>query len=167
MRNMVLTYADRILKHHRYKDILKEIEKQEENRIFCRHDMEHFLSVARIAWIACKTYGLEIAPDLIYATALLHDIGRAAQYHDAVPHDVAGAEIARDILRDVGADAAFTDAVCACILQHRHKQEKQDTPTSFAQIFAWADKKSRNCFCCKAQDVCNWKQEKRNMKIEI
>ena len=44
---------------------------------------------------------LELPKELIYAAALLHDIGRAQQYQYNIPHDIAGVEIAREILTDL------------------------------------------------------------------
>ena len=39
--------------------------KYEEERIFCRHDMSHFLDVARLSWIENLERGLEIEKELI------------------------------------------------------------------------------------------------------
>ena len=41
--------VNRILRHPRYADCLKQVKDCENGRIFCRHQMEHFLDVARIA----------------------------------------------------------------------------------------------------------------------
>lgn len=164
---MQLTIANKIIKNKKYIEILKDIETLEKDRIFCGHNMEHFLDVARITLILCNERSLDISPDFIYTTALLHDIGRAQQYRNAVPHDIAGEKIAREILNEVGADEAFTDAVCKYILSHSTNKVTQSATTEFEKIFCIADKKSRNCFCCKAQAECNWPDEKRNMNIEF
>lgn len=42
--------------------------------------MEHFLSVARISYLMVLEKNLDIPKDIIYATAFLHDMGRADQY---------------------------------------------------------------------------------------
>ena len=44
---------------------------------------------------------LNCSRELIYCTALLHDIGRAEQYTTGTPHDEAGARIAETILSDL------------------------------------------------------------------
>lgn len=164
---MILTITNKIIKNQKYIKILKDIEALEKGRIFCGHNMEHFLDVARITLILCKEQNLDVSPDFIYSTALLHDIGRAQQYRNDVSHDTAGEKIAREILQEVGASESFTDAVCSCILHHSTNKVTQGGISAFEKIFRAADKKSRNCFCCKAQKECNWQYEKRNMNIEF
>ena len=68
------------------------------DRIFCRHTPEHFLDVARLMYIYSLENKLNLSREIIYATALLHDIGRAQQYLSGISHDIAGAEIAGKIL---------------------------------------------------------------------
>ena len=68
--------VNRILRHPRYADCLKQVRDCETGRIFCRHQMEHFLDVARIAYILNLEEGRGLAKDMIYAAALLHDCGR-------------------------------------------------------------------------------------------
>ena len=29
-----------------------------------------------------------------------------------------------------------------------------------------ADKMSRACFCCQVEPICNWKDEKKNLKLK-
>ena len=43
--------VDRILKHSLFRSCVEKTRERERDRIFCRHDMEHFLAVARIAQI--------------------------------------------------------------------------------------------------------------------
>ena len=40
-----------IIRHRIFKKCYNEIAKEETNRIFCRHDMGHFLDVARLMMI--------------------------------------------------------------------------------------------------------------------
>ena len=77
------------------RNIIKKYRKLESERIFCRHTPEHFLDVARLMYIYALEEHLELPKELIYAAALLHDIGRAQQYQYNIPHDIAGVEIAR------------------------------------------------------------------------
>ena len=89
-----------ILEHPTYQENLVKIKAAEENRIFCCHSIIHFLDVARIAMIINieEEYGLE--KELIYATALLHDIGRHVEYFNQTPHEIASSEIAPGILKN-------------------------------------------------------------------
>ena len=94
--------VNRILHNPRYRECVEKNRKYEEERIFCRHDMSHFLDVARLSWIENLEKGLGIEKELIYAAALLHDCGRFRQYEDGTPHELAGAQLAEEILLDCG-----------------------------------------------------------------
>ena len=65
-----------ILKDKEFNMYLKNNEELEEDRIFCHHDITHFLDVCRVATIINLERGLNIDKELIYATGLLHDIDR-------------------------------------------------------------------------------------------
>ena len=54
--------------------------------------------MARLAYIFALERNLDCSRELIYCTALLHDIGRAEQYTNGIPHDEAGVTIAGQIL---------------------------------------------------------------------
>ena len=43
------------------------------------------------------------------------------------------------------------------------KSDKVDLPG----LFYRADKLSRNCFLCPAQEDCNWPEEKKNLEIRL
>ena len=77
---------------------MRRIEDAEQAREFCKHGMTHLLDVARIAWIFNLERGLGFDREVVYAAALLHDLGRSEQYATGEDHDVAGARIAADIL---------------------------------------------------------------------
>lgn len=47
----------------------------------------------------------------IYATALLHDIGKWQQYKAGVPHEIASAEIAKRILEETGLTKEESDRI--------------------------------------------------------
>ena len=55
---------------------LAGIEAAEVDRVFCRHGLPHLLDVARIAWILNLERGCGLRRDVVYAAALLHDIGK-------------------------------------------------------------------------------------------
>ena len=71
-------------------------------RVFCLHGIEHSLDVARIGYIKNLEQGLSFRQDVIYAMALLHDIGRCEEYASGKSHHEAGAELARPILLACG-----------------------------------------------------------------
>lgn len=186
--------VNRLLEHPVYKAALKSIEEAEEKRIFCRHDMEHFLSVARVAHIYNLQEGAGLDQELIYAAALLHDIGRAAEYEDGTPHQEAGAQLSKQLLSECGFDEEAQHLILPAIRFHRQnvaeaaekkggqadktrqtaaerEQEQkagQSTEKSkyLREYLYRADKKSRLCFSCKAQKECNWGMEKRNLEIQ-
>ena len=69
----------RIYEHKDYRYYLNEIKIMEVDRAYCKHDMAHFLDVARIAWIMCLENNLSYDKTWVYACGLLHDIGRGCQ----------------------------------------------------------------------------------------
>ena len=96
----------KIVCHETYKQTYEKLQELEKDREFCGHDMEHFLSVARISYLMVLEKNLDIPKDIIYATAFLHDMGRADQYEKGISHDEAGAILAEEILKDSGYTAA-------------------------------------------------------------
>ena len=101
-----MTRVNAIWQHPLYQQNLKDLIHLEADRIFCRHTPEHFLDVARLAYIFALERGLNCSRELIYCTALLHDIGRVRQYMDGTPHDEAGVQIAEQILSDLAFSSA-------------------------------------------------------------
>lgn len=154
---------DRILKHDLFIENLAENNTAEADRCFCRHDMAHFLDVARIAMIMNLQEGLEIPQELIYGAALLHDIGRHRQYAEGIPHEQASAAIAPEILGQCGFDEKETSVIVDAILLHRNREAASEK--SLRGVLYRADKASRPCFSCKAEKDCNWKDDKKNRNI--
>lgn len=154
---------DKLLNHHLFIENLKENMTAEADRRFCRHDMAHFLDVARIARIINLEEGIGIPGDLIYGAALLHDIGKHRQYEEDIPHEQASALIAPEILRDCGFDKKETDVIIDAILQHRNSEVIPER--SLRGVLYRADKASRPCFACKAEGDCNWKEGRKNREI--
>ena len=76
-----------IRKHSLYQECYIRLQKAEEVRKFCRHTMEHFIDVARIAWILNLEQDFRIRKPVIYGMALLHDIGKYRQYEEGYPHE--------------------------------------------------------------------------------
>ena len=156
--------VNRILRHPLYQSLLRELREAEAERIFCGHDMEHFLAVARLAWIENLQEHSGIAREMIYAAALLHDMGRVRQYRDGTEHHEESAGIAARILPECGFSEEERETITKAILFHRQDTEEGAAGTLGALLYR-ADKASRNCFVCEAQSQCNWKPEKRNREI--
>ena len=104
---------DRIINHPLFIMSMKKIHDYEIDRVFCCHGIEHSLDVARVAYITNLEQNLGFQKEMIYAAALLHDIGRWRQYEKNIPHEEAGAALAADILEDT----AFSKEVLTCIIQ--------------------------------------------------
>lgn len=66
----------------------------EEDRVFCRHGLPHLLDTARIMWALNLERACGIDREVVYAAALLHDVGKATQYASGEPHEVAGERLA-------------------------------------------------------------------------
>lgn len=153
-----------IYHHALYAEELSRIKEDEENRIYCKHDVEHFLAVARLMMLISAEKGLAFPREQVYAAALLHDIGRSRQYRDGVPHETAGVDIANAILPECGFSDEEIRQITTAIAAHR---ENNDTDAgSLGEVLYSADKKSRLCFCCSAEDSCKWEKEQKNYLIE-
>lgn len=155
--------VNRILHNPLYADCVEKTRKYEENRIFCRHDMSHFLDVARLSWIENLEKGLGINKELIYAAALLHDCGRFRQYEDGTPHELAGAQLAEGILLECGFEETEREEILRAISGHRGKTVSQEE--GLCGVLYRADKKSRACFACPAEKECNWPAAKKNLGL--
>ena len=148
------------VRFHRGVQRINELEQQ---RIFCRHGLDHLLDVARIAWIMTLEQQLPLPKDMIYGAALLHDLGRYRQYEAQIPHHQASAELAVEILPAAGYTAEEVAIIIAAIQQHSTDGQAQEQ--QLAQVLYQADKLSRNCFQCAAQQECKWAEEKRNKTV--
>ena len=93
---------NQILHHSLFKTYMEANAVKEQERIFCKHNMSHVLDVARIAYILNMEEAYQVSKDMIYAAALLHDIGRHVQYETGEKHAFVSARLAPEILRDCG-----------------------------------------------------------------
>lgn len=155
---------DKILKHDLFLYHLDANGTAEAQRRFCRHNMAHFLDVARIGEIMNLEQGLNIDREWIYAAALLHDMGKHIQYEDGTPHEKASAGIAPKILENCGFDGNETDVIVSAILSHRDASVMNEQ--NLKGILYRADKASRACFSCAAEAECNWKKGRKNLQIK-
>lgn len=154
---------DKILNHDLFLYHLRQNEAEEAQRTFCRHGMVHFLDVARIGTIINLEEGLGLDKEIIYAAALLHDLGKHMQYTQGVPHEQSGADIAPDILKACGFDDKETGVIVDAIRNHRNAESAGRRDLN--GVLYRADKASRACFACKAEKECNWKDGKKNLTI--
>lgn len=155
---------NKIIDHDLFQDSYYQIQQLEKKRIFCKHDMVHFLDVARLMMILSVKEKLDIKEDLIYAAALLHDIGRHEQYRHGIEHHIASANIAKCILDECDFCAEDRESIIEAILMHRNKNIAFER--NLSGLLYRADKMSRNCFCCEARSLCNWSDDKKNLKIK-
>lgn len=153
-----------ILENTMFKELVSEIEKEEKSRKFCKHNIEHFLNVARIAYIENLEHNLNIGKDVIYATALLHDIGRAESLSEYDNHNEASAQAAYEILSQCNCEENTKNSITDAIFNHGNQYISGEN--NLCGIIYRADKASRNCYVCLANDECNWKEEKKNYRIE-
>lgn len=181
--------------HPLYQEQYIHLQEAERDRIFCNHTLSHFLDVARLMYLYALTEQVGLERHLIYAAAMLHDIGRYAQITEGVPHEQASASLAQKILPECGYTKSETNAVCAAILRHRGEPVKTAfserekampngaIPSSVREFnmpdeelaslgesllssyLRRADKQSRCCFACPAAAECHWPEEKKNAQI--
>lgn len=149
-----------IIRHPLYIQNYRKIEEAEKDRKFCRHNMAHFLDVARIAMILNLEEEYGISYEIVYAAAMLHDIGRYEQYADGTPHEAASAEIAQLILAECGFDNKETHVIISAVQKHRTPETAPER--NLNGLLYRADKMSRSCFACEAEPECDWKQDKKN-----
>ena len=93
-----------------FQENLAAIEAAEAQRVYYRHGLSHLLDVRVRRGLLTSKAALASRGCWVYAAALLHDIGRAAEYSEGISHDVAGVEIARRILGTVVAEQRFSSA---------------------------------------------------------
>lgn len=156
-----------IRNHPLYVKYYKKLKKAERDRIFCRHQMSHYLNVARIAYIYNLEQSLGFRKEVIYAAAILHDIGKYKQYKKKVPHEIASAEMAEKILGEIPEEYFTEDErqqIIEAVLEHRKMKEDM---TELGRLLYISDKKSRACFMCAAEKECDWSSEKKNMELDI
>lgn len=155
---------EKIRQHPLYVENYKKLEAAEAERKFCRHQMTHLLDVARIAYIRNLEENIGLEKEVIYAAALLHDIGKFRQYEYGTPHETAGREIAEIILADI---AMFSPKEKEVILQaiFEHRRLVPDM-TVLGRLLYESDKLSRACYSCLSEAKCNWSSEKKNTTIK-
>jgi len=152
----------RILGHDKYLNYLAKIKTLEQGRPFCLHPIDHSIDVARIAyilWLEQKSLEGDFTMEhniqqqaklYLYTASLLHDIGRFRQYLDGENHAQASAELAVEILNDVGFNQHEQVEILDAIRYHN----LYESTHLYTQLLQKADRLSRKCFQCKEQARC-------------
>ena len=143
-----------------YRDYVGMVEEKEKDRVFCKHGFSHSLDVARLCWIFLLENGHAYARDVVYAAALLHDLGRCQEDNTAVTacHAVRGARLAGPLLAAAGYSLPERGLVTDAIAEHRNKEDEAFS-SPLGQFLSRADKYSRLCGDCPAAAACYKKDE--------
>ncbi len=157
------TYINQIAEHPSYRKYYDKICYHEHERIYCKHDMVHFLDVARIGYILNLEEELHLSKSIIYASALLHDIGRFEQYEHNTPHEEASANLSLPILKDLGYNTNTIHHISLAIKNHRNPMVASEK--TLQGILYRSDKLSRPCHSCTVNHLCHRTDEKKNMTI--
>lgn len=155
--------VNRILAHELFRSCRQKIVQAEENRIYCKHDLNHSLDVARIAYILNLEEQGNLDKELIYAMALLHDLGRSEEYAQGRPHQEAGVNLAEQILLECGFTSRETTRICNAIATHKNNDDM--IGDMCIRLLYRADKLSRNCYDCMASETCYWEEGSKNYKV--
>lgn len=150
-----------ILHNNKFNEYLDKNNNLEKNREFCNHDINHLIDVARIAYITVLEGNINYSKDIVYAAAMLHDIGRWQQYEQNIAHEVASANLSKDILQQSNYNCSEIDVIYKAIINHRKASDKN----TLDYIIYKSDKISRKCFNCGSINKCKWSQDKKNYGI--
>lgn len=155
---------DAIVRDPLFRECLEKNEKTERDREFCRHDLQHFIDVARIVYILMlesgnfpqfirenRLGGPRPAKEVIYAAGILHDIARWREYEIGEDHAPLGAELAEQILHRAGFAPVEVRIVTRAIYEHR---EQSTQMSLLGELLHRADNLSRACHECSVQGKC-------------
>ncbi|HHW28738.1 MAG TPA: HD domain-containing protein [Syntrophomonadaceae bacterium] len=155
---------DAIVRDHLFRECLDKNREAEADREFCKHDLQHFVDVARIAYILLlesdnllsfsqdnNLGSLQAAKELVYAAGILHDIGRWRQYETGEDHSVIGAELAAEVLVRAGFSPREIRIITRAIREHREQREGMSL---LGELLHRADNLSRACHECSAKEKC-------------
>jgi len=134
-----------------YLDKTADLEKE---RAYCRHDFEHVLGVARISYAYLLEQGENsLSKEVVYAAALLHDIGRWVEYQTGEDHAQASARLAEPVLRSCN----FADGEIEVILQaiREHRGHQVEALSLLGRALALADDWARDCRNCRVREACH------------
>lgn len=152
-RQIKLERIQKILENKTFQKYLDATAAHEQSREFCRHSLDHLLTVSRLAYLFSLEEGCEIPKEQFYAAGLLHDIGRFRHYEDGVDHAAASAELAMGILEEAAFSEEERGSIVKAIEEHR-KSAKASFSSPLARYLWRGDKHSRICFACAASKRC-------------
>ncbi len=161
--NIQMTRINNIINNNTYITMQNRIEENERDRRFCRHGISHSMDVARIAWIINLEENLNLDKEIVYAAALLHDIGRANADKAGKSHHIIGQKFADAILLESDFNENERKEILDAISMHNTVgKDAKGLPN----VLYRADKLSRLCFNCDAYNDCYWKDEDKNKGVE-
>ncbi|WP_320127636.1 HD domain-containing protein [uncultured Sphaerochaeta sp.] len=143
--------TESILAHPLFRGSLERNGEDEKDRVYCHHDFQHCLDVARVAYCMILEKNLPLEKDIIYATALLHDLGKWKQYESGLDHALQGANLAGIILGDIGVEEKISLEIQDAIRTHRDRESKKSL---LGEILYASDKACRPCLFCKSLEDC-------------
>lgn len=155
-----MIYTNQLLSLPEYQSILSTLEKIESDRIFCRHNLSHFLDVARICKLILLENNIPASDDCIYLTSLLHDVGRISQNKN---HKKASVDIAKNLLEKINYPIHDRKIILTAIAEHGFRGKHN--PVNFTEAFSLADNISRACYHCSASQECYWPESRKNHNI--
>ncbi|MHB8126010.1 MAG: HD domain-containing protein [Desulfitobacteriaceae bacterium] len=146
-----------------YENYLIKIAKAEKERKYCKHGFDHGLAVARIAYAFLLEQGeTSMGKEVIYAAALLHDIGRWVEYETGEDHAQASSTLALPLLEECGYNYEEIKVIAKAIAEHNtHSGENLSI---LGRSLALADDWARDCRQCKAKNGC-YKFSEQMMRI--
>ncbi len=151
----------RIIENREYQMYLDENEAREKERIYCGHQFDHLLTVARLTYLLLLDDGQPfISREIAYAAGLLHDIGRWKEYRDGGDHAEISAELAGPILEEACFILSERRLIQEAISQHRSTGKDHLHRSPLSKALSKADRYSRPCFKCQAKENC-YKIEKQ------
>ncbi len=155
---------DAIVRDPLFQDSLAQIKQFEMDREFCKHNLQHFVDVARITYILMLESGQyqqfiaeehlpgpASAKEVIYAAGILHDIARWREYATGEDHAQLGAAVAEQILERAGFDTEEIGLITTAIHEHREQSMQM---SRLGELLFRADNLSRACHECSAHDRC-------------
>ena len=140
-----------IIADREYQDYLALISEAERDRLYCKHDYQHALYVARLSYLIAieEKIVLSKMKELVYAAGLLHDIGRWQEYSTGTDHCEASADLALPILQRAGYLHHEIESICTAIREHRKPKDSR-----IGGLLAVADDLSRDCMGCRGRNSC-------------
>jgi len=155
---------DAIVRDPLFQDSLARTRMFEQDREFCKHNLQHFVDVARITYILMlesgeiqqfiKEAGLSgpaAAKEAIYAAGILHDVARWREYENGEDHAPLGAVMAEEILERDGFKPQEIRVITHAITEHR---EQRTDMSRLGELLFRADNLSRACHECNARERC-------------